>query len=447
MAEHNQNYFRVLVADDENSTLILFEKILSSEKTNYMLSSEMGDLKNKCYLNNSPDRSLLSFDLVTCRQGDEAVDAVKRSLEEDRPFSVAFLDIRMPPGPDGVWTGEQIRALDSYIEIVMITGYSDVHPREISRRIPPLHKLLYIQKPLHRQEIVQFASALASKWHTEYELRKVHKDLERRVEKRTQEFVKANKKLQAEIDERKLVEKALRESEYALKNSREKLRNLSAYLQSAREQERISIAREIHDEIGQLLTALKMDISFLDKRLPEDQGPLLNKTKSMNQLIDKGVESVQRICHELRPGLLDDFGISAAIEWQIQEFTDRTGIKHGITIAPVDLALAPDLATAIFRIFQEALTNIIRHTNSTMVNISLIQKDDELTLTVADNGKGITRKQISDSKSFGLLGIQERARYHNGDVKITGVRGKGSTVKVRIPLNLGDSFLKRGAFP
>jgi len=259
--------------------------------------------------------------------------------------------------------------------------------------------------------------------------------------------VKANKKLQAEIDERKLVEKALRESEYALKNSREKLRNLSAYLQSAREQERISIAREIHDEIGQLLTALKMDISFLDKRLPEDQGPLLNKTKSMNQLIDKGVESVQRICHELRPGLLDDFGISAAIEWQIQEFTDRTGIKHGITIAPVDLALAPDLATAIFRIFQEALTNIIRHTNSTMVNISLIQKDDELTLTVADNGKGITRKQISDSKSFGLLGIQERARYHNGDVKITGVRGKGSTVKVRIPLNLGDSFLKRGAFP
>jgi len=154
MAEHNQNYFRVLVADDENSTLILFEKILSSEKTNYMLSSEMGDLKNKCYLNNSPDRSLLSFDLVTCRQGDEAVDAVKRSLEEDRPFSVAFLDIRMPPGPDGVWTGEQIRALDSYIEIVMITGYSDVHPREISRRIPPLHKLLYIQKPLHRQEIV-----------------------------------------------------------------------------------------------------------------------------------------------------------------------------------------------------------------------------------------------------------------------------------------------------
>ncbi len=237
----------------------------------------------------------------------------------------------------------------------------------------------------------------------------------------------AAREIMRNITKRKQAEEELRES-------RQQLRNFSAYLQSTREQERTSISREIYDELGQLLTVLKMDIRWLDKRLPKYQGPLLNKTKSMAQLIDMGVESVQRICSELRPSLLDDLGISAAIGWQIQEFTDRTGIKHRITITPEDIALAPDLSTAIFRIFQEALTNIVRHADATMVNVSLTQKNYDLTLTVADHGKGITPKQISDSKSFGLLEMRERARYYNGDVKITGVRGKGSTVTVSIPL-------------
>jgi len=178
MAEYNQKYFKILVVDDDRSFLNLVEKILSSEKTDYMLFPEMGELKGKYYRNNSSNRSLRSFDVATCRQGGEAVDAVKRSLKENRPFSVAFIDIRMPPGPDGVWTSEQIRVLDSDIEIVIITGYSDYHPQEIVRRVPPAHKLLYINKPLHRHEIVQFAFALSLKWHTEVELRKVYEKLE-----------------------------------------------------------------------------------------------------------------------------------------------------------------------------------------------------------------------------------------------------------------------------
>ncbi|HUT43474.1 MAG TPA: cache domain-containing protein, partial [Desulfobacterales bacterium] len=249
--------------------------------------------------------------------------------------------------------------------------------------------------------------------------------LSRAFDKMTRDLKKKVTSLEKEMARRKQAEEELRES-------RQQLRNLSAYLQFAREQQRTSIAREIHDELGQLLTALKMDISFLNNRLSIDQGPLLNKTKSMTQLIDAGVESVQRICSELRPGLLDDLGISAAIEWQIQEFANRTGIKYRITITPEDMTLAPDLSTAIFRIFQEALTNIVRHADATMVNVSLTQKDDELILEVADNGKGITPKQISDSKSFGLLGMRERALYYNGDVKITGAQGKGSTVWVSV---------------
>ena len=150
--------------------------------------------------------------------------------------------------------------------------------------------------------------------------------------------------------------------------------------------------------------------------------------------IERGGESVQRLCSELRPGLLDDLGISAAIEWYIKDFTNRTGIKHAIKMTPKDIDLDPELSTAIFRIFQETLTNIMRHADATEINMSLEQKDDEVTLTVTDNGKGITREKISDSKAFGLLGMRERTRYFSGDIEITGIRGKGTTVKVRIPV-------------
>ncbi len=429
MTELNQKVFRILVADDEVSILNVFDKIFSGKKTDYMLSSKTGELSSK----DSSDQSVISFDLVTCWQGDEAVDVVKRSLEQNLPFSVAFLDIRMPPGPDGVWAAEQIRGLDPDIEIVIITGYSDFHPQEIARLIPPVYKLLYIKKPLHRQEVVQVASALASKWHTERELREIHRELERRVQERTRELAIANQELQAEIAQRKRVEKALRKSEENLRESREQLRNFSSHLQSAREQERAGIARAIHDEFGQLLTVLKMDADWLSKRLPKDHESLLDKTKSMIQFVDASVKTIHRICSELRPPLLDDFGISAAIGCHIQNLTKRTGIKHRLVIVPQDINLPPDLSTAIFRIFQEAVLNIARHARATMITVSLTQEDNELILAVSDNGKGITPNQISDSTSFGLLGMRERARYYNGHMIITGDREKGSTVMVSIP--------------
>jgi len=223
-------------------------------------------------------------------------------------------------------------------------------------------------------------------------------------------------------------------AEQELIDSRKQLRDLSTYLQSVREQERTSIAREIHDDLGQVLTALKMDIRWLEKRLTTDQKPLLNKTGSMANLIDTGVERVQRIVSELRPGLLDDLGICAAVEWQLKDFEDRTGVKHEIAFDPQEITLAPDLSTTLFRIVQEALTNIARHANATMVKVSLTRKEDELLLTVTDNGKGITRQQISDPKAFGLLGMQERALYWNGKVTINGIQNKGTTISVLIPL-------------
>jgi len=211
--EQNAKPVKILVADDEQSILELYEQVLSPEGTHQMGYSEMEELEDDLFGKNISKKSEFVFELETCRQGDEAVKAIKRSLEENRPFTVAFLDVRMPPGPDGVWAAEQIRALDPNIEIVIVTGYSDVDPKNISHRIPPAHKLLYIQKPFHPQEIFQFASAFGSKWQMERKLRKYHKDLEKQVEEQTREIQKTNEELQKEIKERKLAGESLAMSE------------------------------------------------------------------------------------------------------------------------------------------------------------------------------------------------------------------------------------------
>ena len=230
-----------------------------------------------------------------------------------------------------------------------------------------------------------------------------------------------------DITQRKRAEKELR-------SSREQLRSLSTHLQCVSEQERTNIAREIHDDLGQTLTALKMDLSWLDKRLPKDQEILSEKTKSMSKLIDMTIRTVQRVSTELRPGLLDDLGLAAAMEWQAEEFQNRTGIECKLTLDPENIILDQDRSTAIFRIFQETLTNVARHANATRVKVSLKEKAGKLEMKVRDDGKGITEKQISDPKSFGLMGIRERANFWGGEVTINGIRDKGTTVTVSIPV-------------
>jgi PAS domain S-box-containing protein len=237
-----------------------------------------------------------------------------------------------------------------------------------------------------------------------------------------------------DITERKNAEKEL-------KSSREQLRNLSAHLQSAIEKERMYIAREIHDELGQMLTALKMDVCWLNSKIPRDQKLLLEKTKSMSYLVDSAARTVQRISTELRPGLLDDLGLAAAIEWQAGEFEKRTGIKCELNQNSEDIAVGQDISTALYRILQETLTNIARHADATMVKVVLKETADTIELSVTDNGKGIAEDRVSSPQSFGLIGIRERVHILKGEVKITGMRDKGTTVKVSIP------FLKEQEIP
>lgn len=220
-----------------------------------------------------------------------------------------------------------------------------------------------------------------------------------------------------------------------LKNSREKLRNLTGHLNLVREEERKHIAREIHDELAQALTALKIDLFWMNKRLSADQQELVDKMKSMSDLIDMTIKSVRRISSELRPGLLDDLGLQDAMEWQAKEFQARTGIKCEIGFRTDALNLEQERATAIFRIYQETLTNVARHSEATKVKVNLKETIDCLKMEVEDNGRGITEEQITNPRSFGLMGMQERVHLLGGIIKIKGVEGKKTVVKVDIPLN------------
>ncbi len=233
---------------------------------------------------------------------------------------------------------------------------------------------------------------------------------------------------------------AHKQAEEELRNSRERLHTLSAYLESVREEERITMAREIHDELGQALTALKIDMSWLIQKLPQKPEILVEKAWGMYDDIDGAIQTVKRIATELRPGALDDLGLSAAIEWQAREFTRRTSIKCRFTSSPQDIVLDRDRSTAIFRICQEALTNVVRHAEATRVNISLKGERVRVVVRVRDNGKGITLQQISSPRAFGILGMQERARFMGGDVKISGAPGKGTTVTVNIPTVGGENL-------
>lgn len=223
-------------------------------------------------------------------------------------------------------------------------------------------------------------------------------------------------------------------AEEELKSSREQLRYLSAYLHSAIESERRYIAREIHDELGQMLTALKMDLRWMNSRTAGDRKSVLVKIKSMSELVDTAVRTVHKIATELRPGLLDDLGLTAAIEWQAGEFQKRTGMKCELSLNLKDTLLSQDISTAVYRILQEALTNIVRHAQATYVKIVLKEETDRIVLEIADDGKGITQEQITHPKSFGITGIRERVYLLGGDVNITGIPYRGTSLTAKIPL-------------
>jgi signal transduction histidine kinase len=221
--------------------------------------------------------------------------------------------------------------------------------------------------------------------------------------------------------------------EKKFKISQEQLKKLSAHLQTVREEERSHIAHELHDEIGQLLTVLKINIFWLKTRFKGNQNSLLPKIDKMMELIDQVIQTTRRISTELRPVMLDHFGIEAAIEWQAKKFEEQTGIKCDIILPKNKVTLDSKRSITIFRIWQEALTNVYRHAKATNVKLILQDKKNKLILKIQDNGKGIEAKEISSPNTFGLLGIQERISFFDGEIKIKGLKGKGTSLMICMP--------------
>jgi len=258
-------------------------------------------------------------------------------------------------------------------------------------------------------------------------LTKAKELLELRVKQRTAVLTRVNQELRTEIADRERAEEQL-------KTSRDRLRALAARLQTVREEERTSIAREIHDELGQACTAIKMDLALIGRKLTTKQTQLRTKVDSSVQIVDNMIATLRRIASELRPRTLDDLGLPAALESQAQEFEGRTGIRCSVTLPHEPLTLDTDTSTAIFRIFQESLTNVARHAHASLVEASLKVEKVRIVFQVFDNGRGFDPREANAHKSLGLVGMQERALMLKGDFKIEGVPGVGTTMTLTIPL-------------
>jgi signal transduction histidine kinase len=335
--------------------------------------------------------------VVLAESGEQALRCV---LEQD--FAVILMDARMP-GVDGFEAARVIRQRERSrsTPIIFLTAAYEDFPSIF--RGYEAGAVDYIVKPIV-PEVLRFKISVFVDLHNK------------------------NLALTREIAER-------RRAQEHLKASEENLRALAARLQSVREEESTRIAREIHDELGQALTSLKMDLTWVAKRLPANEEGLAEKAGSIFDLIDRTILSVRKIATRLRPEVLDD-GLALAIKWQAKEFQKRSGVRCRLSLLPDIPQLDRERSTAAFRIFQELLTNAARHANATRVDVAMRIDSGTLVLQVDDNGKGIDPAAPFSPKSLGLLGMRERALPFGGSVEITGVQGEGTRVKVSIPLGL-----------
>jgi signal transduction histidine kinase len=295
-------------------------------------------------------------------------------LHRKNRYSLILLDLRMP-GMDGFQVMEGLRKIepDGYLPVLVITAHPDYKLRALAAGAKD-----FVTKPFDMAELRT----------------RVHNILEVRL---LQQF-----------------------------------RNLAAHLLSVREEERARISREVHDELGQSLTAVKMDLAWLAARLPRGNAKMLKRIRSTGQLADSIIQSVRRISTELRPPVLD-LGLAAAVEWQVGEFQARSGVQCKVRLL-IREVVTSNASTAMFRIFQETLTNVARHSKATLVEVVLQKERDRLVLLVHDNGWGFDQADLSFSKSLGLLGMRERAAILGGEVNISSAPGKGTTVTAWVPL-------------
>jgi signal transduction histidine kinase len=347
-------------------------------------------------------------EVIEAADTDEAIRCVERY-----PLDVALLDILLGTG-NGLDVARHIHDWRPDVRVILMTGEPNFAS---ARQSISLRIFDYLVKPFEPQAVLETISRAAAAKARDMERillikerERTQEDLERRVRVRTAELNQAAVNLHA----------------------------LAAHLQVVREEERKALARELHDEFGQKLTALQIDLSWLDRKLQPVQpglgAEMRDKIVAMMPLVEQLTEMTQAICASLRPGMLDDLGLLAAIEWQVEDCERRTGLKCALSIPAEDLVLERDDALALFRILQEALTNVVRHAQATQVMIKLVITDGELEMDVQDNGRGFTPEACPVSEALGLLSMRERAIGFQGTVNIQSKPGHGTAVQVRMPL-------------
>jgi signal transduction histidine kinase len=337
-----------------------------------------------------PDRNI-----VVAESGEDALRAVLKT-----ELAVILMDVKLPD-MDGFATARLIRKREGSrsTPIIFLTGADE--DAVSSFRGYEVGAVDYLLKPVVPEVLRSKISVFI-------------------------DLYRYNAALTREIAERKVIEEDLRRAE-------ERLRAFAAHIESVREDERTRLAREVHDELGQALTGLKMDLSWLEKRFPKKPVEAAGRMKSMFRLVDATIQSVRRISSALRPQVLDDVGLIGTLNWQAREFQVRTGIRCKVDLPAEDLALDQAGSTAAFRILQEALANVARHAGATRVDISLRVDTDHFILKIVDNGRGVSEADLRNPKSLGLLGIRERAFLLGGKVDIEGKGGKGTTITLSIP--------------
>ena len=467
MKEVQPHVLRILVVDDAQAILRFFQQVLCPGRNLQGSESNIEALGAKLFTESSTRPSTTSFDIVACHQGDDAVEAVKIAVEENNPFAVAFIDLHLPPGPDGVWTAQHIRALDPYIEIVIATADSDVEPAEIARHVRPKDKLFYFKKPLNSREIRQFASALATKWKAELLLRNAHDKLEQRVEERTAELVRATKQLRRELTERKRAE--------------EEKRRLESQLRRAEKMELVgTLAGGVAHDLNNILAGLVSYPDLLLMDLPEDS-PIRNGILKIQNSGKKAATIVQDLLTLARRGvsvtevvnlndMISDYlhtpeynkleALHRSVRFETNLVTDLLNtLGSPIHLSKTVMNLISNAAEALPDGGTVTISTRNQYVDKAIRGYDEVKEGDYVVLSVADNGIGIsagdlerifepfyTKKVMGRSGTgLGMAVVWGTVKDHNGYIDVHSTVRTGTTFDLYFPVTRKEA--EKDKFP